>query len=272
MRILYQSRTRSWVERVEAIVPPLRVWHRHAYDEHFFRLASWERLFRGVYPTWRAAEEAIPEGRRVGYDHEETSSFLGFKGAVHPFDYPMLFWLAKLLTQRRRVFDFGGYTGISYYSYEKYLSDGPDLQWRVYDLPAIVKQGRRIAVEQGRTALRFTTEPGDADGADIFMAAGSLQFEPVEIADRLRVLNQPPRHLLINKLPAVEGEEFFTLHNMGQALSPYRIYSRPALVRSLEAIGYRLVDSWRNADLGCYIPFHPEKTVREYAGLYFARE
>jgi hypothetical protein len=68
------------------------------------------------------------------------------------------------------------------------------------------------------------------------------------------------------------GLRCFTLHNLGQALSPYRIYSRRALVRSLEAIGYRLVDSWRNADLGCYIPFHPEKTVREYVGLYCERE
>ena len=269
--LLYSSRSKRAVDKLEKILPPLRRWHRFAYEEHFFRAAMWERLFHGVYRTFEEAEADIPRGVAVGFDNQEAARFMGHKGSIFASDYPILFWLEKLLPTNPKVFDFGGYLGISFYSYQKVMSYPSDLCWTIFDVPAVVTAGRDLAAKNGESQLTFTEEFADAGRADILLAAGSIHFCKEAFSERLESLDHKPRHLLINKLPAIDEDPFVTLHNMGPSLCAYRILNRSSFVQSILDCGYELIDSWSNPDLGCYIPFHPEKTVRAYSGMYFRR-
>jgi len=269
--LLYSPRSKRAVDKLEQILPPLRRWHRFAYEEHFFRASKWERLFHGVYPTFEEAEADIPRGVAVGFDNQEAAQFMGHKGSIFASDYPILFWLEKLLPENRTVFDFGGYLGISFYSYKKLMTYPADLRWTIFDVPAVVSAGRALAEKNGETQLLFSEDFLFANQADILLAAGSIHFCKEAFSERLQSLDHKPKHLLINKLPAIDGEPFVTLHNMGPAFCAYRIVNRDSFVRSMNDSGYELVDSWSNPDLGCYIPYHPEKTVRAYSGMYFRR-
>lgn len=269
--LLYSSPSKRAVDRLERLLPPLRKWHRFAYEEHFYRVAKWERLFHGIYPTFEAAERDIPAGSTVGFDNDAAAQFLGHIGSVFPSDYPILFWLEKLLPGNPRVFDFGGYLGISFYTYRKVMTYSLDLYWTVFDVPAVVAAGRKLAAEHGESQLGFTEVFSEANRADILVAAGSIQFCRESFSERLQSLTKKPKHLLINKLPAVDDEPFVTLHNMGPAFCPYKVVNRQAFVQSISDCGYELINSWSNPDLACYIPFRPDKVVRAYSGMYFRR-
>jgi putative methyltransferase (TIGR04325 family) len=270
--LLLSSGTKKFVDRIEAAVPLIRKWHRFEYEEHFLRVAEWERLFSGVYPTFAAASKAIPANRNNSYDNPDSASFLGHKSSVRCSDYPVLFWLARLLPDNPNVFDFGGYLGISYYSFEKFLGYPSALQWKIYDVPAVVNAGTKLAREKGRSQLSFTTSFDRAQESSLLLAFGSLQFPEQTLAEFLQPLPQRPRHILLNKLPLTARETFYTLHNMGPALAPYRIANREEFLQSMADLDYELVDSWENPEFGCYIPFHPDHSVRAFSGMYLRQK
>src|SRR5665213_2020411 len=111
--LLLSPGAKKLIDRIEAAVPLIRKWHRFEYEEHFLRVAQWERLFSGVYPSFSAASKAIPNTRNNSYDNPGSATFLGHKGSIRSSDYPVLFWLSQLLPDNPKVFDFGGYLGIS---------------------------------------------------------------------------------------------------------------------------------------------------------------
>lgn len=265
--------TKRLVDRVEAAIPLIRKWHRFEYEEHFLRVAQWERMFSGVYPSFAAAAAAIPAGRNNSYDNPESATFLGHKASIRASDYPVLFWLSQLLPDNPRVFDFGGYLGISYYSFEKLLRYPPQLQWLIYDVPAVVRAGEQLAQKNdGMRRLSFTTDVERAQKCPLFLAFGSLQFPELTLAETLRPLTQRPAHILLNKLPLTERKTFYTLHNMGPALAPYRIANREEFLQSMFDLNYDLVDSWENPDFGCYIPFYPDHSVKAFGGMYLRQK
>lgn len=266
--LLLSPAAKKFVDTIEAAFPPIRAWHRFEYGQHFLRTAQWERLFSGVYPSFAAATAAIPKTRHSSYDNPESATFLGHKAAIRSTDYPVLFWLSQLLPQNPRVFDFGGYLGISYYSFERFLQYPPDLQWTIYDVPAVVSAGTALAEKKQCPQLTFTTDFSRAQNFPLLLAFGSLQFPEQTIAESLESLPTRPQHLLLNKLPLTDRETFYTLHNMGPAMSPYRIANREDFLRSLDALGYKLIDEWENPELGCIIPFHPVHSVRAFSGMY----
>jgi putative methyltransferase (TIGR04325 family) len=266
--ILLSPSCKSFVDTLERRMPLVRRWHRFEFEQHFARMSKWERLFRGVYESFDEAIKNIPEGRKVGYDNDESATFLGHGGHISPCDYPVLFWLRPLLREGGRVFDFGGYLGISFYSYAKYMAYPETLTWQICDLPAVVRAGVELASHEESHGLSFTTEFAEAAGADVVIASGSLQFVPVPLAELLSTLPQKPEHLLINKTPLYEGPQFVTLNSMGPAISPYWIFNRSHFLQSLEKVGYEVVDSWQNPDLSCYIPYRPDRWVPAYTGAY----
>ena len=85
------------------------------YDQRF---ASAERvnLFRGVYGDAATAEKAIPATKPSGYDNEAPAAMYDERTRqVYAGDYPVLFWLQKLLGENAsRVFDIGGHIGVGY--------------------------------------------------------------------------------------------------------------------------------------------------------------
>jgi putative methyltransferase (TIGR04325 family) len=270
--LLLSPGAKKFVDRLEAAVPLVRKWHRFEYEEHFLRVAEWERLFSGVYMSFAAAEAAIPAGRNTSYDNPESAVFLGHKGSIRSSDYPVLFWMAQLLPDNPKVFDFGGYLGISYYSFNHRLNYPADLSWIIYDVPAVAAAGEKLAAENGPTNLSFTTSFARAEGCSLLLAFGSLQFPELTLADYLRQLTNRPRHILLNKLPLSEQKTFYTLHNMGPALAPYRIANREEFLQSMASLDYEVVDSWENPEFGCYIPFYPDHSVRAFSGMYLRQK
>jgi len=190
-------------------------------------------------------------------------------GKAFPSDYPVLFWLARLLPELTSVFDWGGHIGVSYYTYQKYLDLPERLEWRVGDVHHIIEAGRALAASRSATALTFTTELSDADGFDLLFANGSLQFVELPFSVSVERLARRPRHIIVNKLPAYAGETFVTLENTIHSFNPYRVVNREAFVESLTALGYSLVESWDNPDMKCRIPLHRERSLDSYSGFYF---
>jgi len=240
--------------------------------EYNRRFERWPGSYRGVFDSFSAARASAPNDK-IGFDHAELAHLYDSRiGKAFPSDYPVLFWLARLLPELRSVFDWGGHIGVSYYSYAKYLDFPAPLTWCVGDVPQIVKAGAELARERGISALSFTSDIADADGFDLLLANGSLQFVETPFSDSLRALKRPPRHLLINKLPLYAGATFVTLENTIHSYNPYRVGNRSEFVESIAAQGYALVDEWQTPDITCRIPLHRERSIDAYSGFYFRRD
>ena len=229
------------------------------------------RLFNGVYVDFAAAERAIPKDRNAGYDNERSASRgLNEWLAIAPSDYPVLFWLSRLLPDATYLFDWGGNVGLKYFAYRTYLAYASSLTWCVSDVPAVVAAGKAIAEKEDARGLVFSTTLDELSRADILLADGVLHF----IEDPLGMLRRAPRlpeHVLLSKVPAYDSADTVTLQNMGTAFCPNHLFNRSRFVDNFIALGYRLVDEWRAPELGCIIPFHPERSIAGYSGFYFIK-
>jgi putative methyltransferase (TIGR04325 family) len=267
--ILSSKPTQRLMERLRR-TPLVREGLKSLYDYHF--ASASERKFRGVYATFDEATKMAPKTRPIGYDNPETAKmFAENYRIINPNDYPVLFWLKEAMDGAKSLFDLGGNVGISFYSYQKYLQYPSNLAWIVYDVPEVTEQGQQIAAREKANGLAFTTNLERADGVDILLAAGALQFVEQPFSEILRRLREKPEHLIINKTPMRHGEQFVTLQALGTAFCPYHIFNRTTFVNSICDTGYELIDSWDNPEVSCYIPLYPEHSVPVYSGLYFRR-
>ncbi len=230
-------------------------------------------LFFGAYESFADALLDMPKTKPMGYDNPEPAAMYGDRlTRVFAADYPVLFWLDRILPKARSLFDFGGHVGIAYYSYGRYLRYPADFKWTVYDVPAVSEQGRRLAAEKRATGLAFADSVAAADGHDVFLASGALQYvERPGLAEMLAGLERPPQHVIVNKTPVHDRSRFVTLQNIGTAYCPYQIFKRSEFLEGVTGLGYRLVDSWANADVKCPIPYQPGRSVDAYSGFYFTR-
>ncbi len=226
--------------------------------------------YRGIFETPEQAIAAAPKNRKIGYDHDELAQEYRdqFAQSIGFYDYPMLFWLQKLLQQGSTLFDFGGNIGTHFYTYEKYLTYPANLQWTVCELPAIVAVGESLLPAEQRSQLRFTSQFEDAEGADIFIASGSVQYID-SLANRLAQLQHQPNHILLGRFPLCEGKSFVTLQNGGLVFYPVHVFNKQNFVDSIVALGYELIDQWRDPGEPCAVPFHPEFKSLMFHGLYF---
>ena len=242
-----------------------------AYYERLFSTTG-SGMFRGVYRNFQEAMQAAPRTKKVGFNHEELidmyrDRLLG----VYPEDYPVLFWLRPIIREGCRVFDFGGHRGHHFYSYQSFIEYPKDFSWTVCEVPVIAKAGEELAGEKNETyRLNFTTDFRAADGATIFLAAGSLHYvESPPLADALGSLRIVPRHLILNKVPLYDGEPYVTLQNGGVAFHPLHVYNRHEFVSSIYKLGYEPIDEWQVPTRHGRIPFHLEASFPAYSGLYF---
>ncbi len=251
--------------------PPVRLWRERRY-ERLFEGADGMQLFRGVYASFEEALRHVPATRPVGYDNPGPSSmYRELTDSVTPRDYALMFWLTHGFARgARRVFDFGGHVGIKYYAYGRYLDAPSDMHWTVCDVPAVVEAGRALAATRPDSArLAFSTRFEDAARADVFFAAGSLQYIDEPLHERLARLECRPPRLLLSGLPLLPGRAFVTLQSIGTAYCPYRVFDREAFVAALVGLGYVLRDEWRNPEKSLRVPFHEGAEVESYTGLYF---
>jgi putative methyltransferase (TIGR04325 family) len=259
----------DWVER---LIPPIRAWHRFAYQNHFARITTFSRTFNGIYQSFEQAQSSIPAAKSQGYNNPASLDTVPVSSSLCPSDYPILFWLRPLLTKKARLFDLGGHVGIAYYSYQQYVQYPQGLEWIICDVPTVTRAGEQIATTRSSAGLRFTNNMSDADGADILLAAGSLMFVEESLAHALRGFKSRPAHILINKVPLYDGPDFVTVQDSGPYACPYRVFDREKFIREIADLGYEVVDAWNVAELSCLIPFHPEKSIPTYSGLYMRRK
>jgi len=246
----------------------------------FYDYTAFPRIsngFRGVFDTFEQAQQAISQHLPVGYDHTVAHHYsVKNLDRLDPGDRPLLPYLKTALAESQRVFDLGGSVGKGYYTYQRYVDYPPQLTWQVCEVPSAVATGTQLAEEIGATNLSFTTQPQAAEGADVFITCGALQYIQPSLAEILTPLEPKPRHLFIARVPFYDGPQYITLQSILASqqpyklatICPYKIQNRDQFISDLEALGYELVASWKN-DRTCVIPFHPRRFVDGYHSFYF---
>ncbi len=226
--------------------------------------------FSGTYHNFAEAIAASRGRKRIGYDYGEMVGLYVYRiGHVNPSDYASMFWMSRLIREHLFVADFGGNVALEYSAFAKYLTFPASLKWLICDVPAVVEFGQRISRERGFANVAFTSQFQDFDGADVLHSSGTLQYIEPGLADRLSSLSKKPAHLIINRIPVHEREEFVTMQDLGQSLNPYHVYRRDQFIQSFTTLGYELVDRWQCAEVTFRLPFHPEKEIAAYSGFYF---
>lgn len=228
--------------------------------------------FRGTYRSIEEAARAAPKALPVGFNLPEYAAHhVDRTQRVFAHDYPAMFWLRDILPKASRLLDLGGNVGVHYYGYGRYLSYPKGLSWQVCDLPEVVALGRKMAESEGATQLTFTCDEREANGADVLLSAGALQFIDGDFAERLGQLPRPPEHIVLNKVPLYDGPDYVTLQNVRVAFVPYRVFNRARFLESLERAGYKVIDQWEVHGFGCGNRFRPESRVELFTGLYARR-
>lgn len=257
-------------------LPALRPISERMRRNLFRRPYRVENDYYGVYPTFAAAQEAanalstasIP----ASYDTEAAGRlYRGHMRRIRASDYPLVFWLGRLLADgRRRVFDLGGHIGVSYYGFSDYLDYPSDLTWTIHDVPAVMAAGRKWAAgHDARRQLSFTDDPAGADGQDVLVSTGALQYLEYTLPELLQRLHAKPPHVLVNLTPMHPSRSFFTLQNLSIAICPYRVMSVVEFTEGMQALGYRVVDHWQSPERHLRVPFEPGCTVDSYHGFHF---
>jgi len=258
-----------------AQLPGIRSIASPLYRRYFKQPCRRGNLYYGIFESYdearRQAEQLASQHLPATYDVEGAAhKYLDQLDRLRACDYPALFWLRQMLEgDCRKVFDLGGHLGLAFYGYGQYLSYPRDLSWYVHDLPQVMAAGRTLASERDDTgALQFAQSPLDADGADLLISTGALQYLNYRLPSLIQRLRKPPRHVIFNLTPLHESKSFFTLQNLGIAICPYRIEHASALLQDMRNLGYKVRDHWTLGDRRIRIPFAPTYGVDHYHGCY----
>lgn len=245
---------------------------RDAYNYFAFGVSQ----FRGVYENFVQAEASVRTKRKVGYNHIELAREYQkqFNIRLSSYDFPMLFYLDRILEERDTILDFGGNVGTHFLRYRKYLNLDK-VQWIVCDMPKITQIGEEIC--GGIKNLTFVNSIAAVKNAtvDIFIASDSVQYIDVQSPDLLlKLLIEReiwPKHILIDHLPLYEGPRYVTLQNGGLVCYPQYVFNRKEFIKAIADCGYEIIDIWDDTANSCIVPFHPEKSIQNYKGLYFKK-
>src|SRR6516162_3322356 len=95
--------------------------------------------YRRTFGSFAEAEKYAARFARVLVGHEHPDNIAYHSGLadsrLRESDYPVLFYLAPLANDLRRVFDLGGNVGNLFYALQTELRFPEPLEWLVYDLP-----------------------------------------------------------------------------------------------------------------------------------------
>lgn len=246
----------------------------HALDRHYnkeFASATNVNWFKGVYPDFASAIADAPASKPLGYNNDAPASAEMYRfrmRAISPCDYPVAFWLNRLMEPNQKLLDFGGHVGVLYYALAKYLTFPEPFEWKIYDVPAVIREAAKFAIENNSPPhLSFTDQLGQAGFNDWLLCSGSLQYVEDSISSIVEQLPGRPTYMLINMLPVHPKQSYVTLQNISTAFCPYRIYSAEELLEEIEKLNGEVIDEWRNADKECVIPYHPDHSLDHYYGM-----
>ncbi len=262
------------IAREAAELPVVRLMTEPLYRRAFQR-PYWDgNAYYGVFDSYAQAKAVVPESLPATYDLAAAGKMYAERiDSIRVSDYPMVYWLSRLLQAgQRRIFDLGGHIGISYYGFRRHLEYPDDLKWLVHDVPAVVTAGRQRASElDPEQRLSFTESRQAADGHDVLISSGALQYLDYTLSELLEELPDPPRHILVNLTPMHPHRGFFTLQNIGVAICPYRVMATGEFIASIEKLGYSVVDRWESQERGLRVPFSDDLAIDRYTGIYFRR-
>lgn len=225
--------------------------------------------FRGVYGSFQEAMGSVHTGLLAGYDHESVADVSYERMCQVIFwDWPVLYWLSKLIPVSKCLLDAGGHMGTKYRAFRGHLPLEGSFRWVVYDVPAIVRTGRERAKKDGLDKLEFIDNLKDAPAADVFLGSGLLQYLDIPFGDLLRQLPVMPRHLVLNKVATHDQPTAFTLENLSRAEVPYQIRNHNEFLEELNSLGYEIVDRWLIPYLSHTIRSRGRTVVSKSHGVY----
>lgn len=258
-------------------LPILRTLTRPVRRRLFRRPFRLENDYYGVYDTYADAQVAAralsTRSLPATYDTDAAGRmYRDHLTRIRVSDYPLVYWLTRLFADgQRRVFDLGGHIGVSYYGFRDYVGYPADMTWTIHDMPAVMAAGAKWAVDHDPTRqLTFAGTPELADGHDVLISTGALQYLDYTLAQLLERLAHRPRHVLVNLTPMHPTRSYFTLQNLSIAICPYRVTAVEEFRDAVQALGYVTVDHWQSQERSLRIPFEPSCTVDAYHGFHFA--
>ena len=230
--------------------------------------------YRRSFPTFAAAQHCADRYNVPSHEHpENVTQHNRLNQTARPSDYSVLFYLQQILDGVHKVLDIGGSAGNLFYCYDHYLKLPTELCWTVFEVPENAVRGRAMAAERGESRLRFIDRLQDSTVADTVLISGALHYFEELPSELIRFLDPPPTHVFINRTPVIAAPTVVTLQDAYEyyAMAPARILSRDALLGSMAAANYDLVDEWAIPELHLSIPLDPKSSASYYSGFYFRR-
>ena len=233
-----------------------------------------EPYLSGAFPTLELARASLPVEAKSGYDSDEmTEVALDMMMGMLGWDYPVVFWLDRLLQEQGSLslLDAGGHIGTKHHAFEAYTSVGK-IDWTVWDLPALIRAGRKAQSEGVVSpSIKFADIPADAGEVDLLLASGLLQYLDISLTELLDRMAKRPKWMLLNKVATREGDDLVTLQLIGKKRVPYQMRNREKFEAELADAGYRILDSWKIEGLSHRIGTHPWLGESESKGYYLER-
>lgn len=233
------------------------------------RVSGSSALFGNVEDAWAAARALSPMGHE---DPCEIEVHLELSKSLRASDYAVLFWILEISGGDVAIFDYGGNVGNLYYSFSPYLQGCPRVEWKVYDLPPVVEQGRKMAAARKAGGLTFEDTPRSAAARDILLVSGALHYWERSICEFLGQFAEKPKHILINRSPVHDTLSFITVQRTKTCAFPCVVRNAGKMIEEFAAGGYKLIDRWKAPELSLTMPFFPNHTIPNYSGFYFRRE
>lgn len=214
--------------------------------------------FSGAFLSRQGALDSQAKNPNVGYDNADIVDVsFDAMSQVLPWDYPVLFWLQNRLSPGMTLLDAGGHLGTKYLAFRNLL-DLSAINWRIYDVPAIVEHGRKLQAEGTLPEeIAFSSDLQECATPDILLASGLLQYLDTPFSDMVKGLAKPPQTILVNKVAMSNGAAIFTLEQIGSAKVPYQMRDKIAFEAEIADMGYRIVDCWKIPELSHTIATHP---------------
>lgn len=251
-------------------LPPIKWYRIRKYRRKFLTARGWQGLHYGIFDSFEQARTAVP-AEVAGWLPDDNDWYASEYQKLEIIDYPILFWLQRLIGSGSTLFDFGGHVGVTYRKYAPYLDYPDDFRWIVGEQPVVVKLGRDMLEKAGGPHLSFVTDFQHAETASIFHSAGCIQYVEQPLAGLLAGLNKLPQHLILSKIPLYQQPTKVTLQNTGYSISPNWLFNRDRFIADICNLGYKLVDSWACPGRRNHIPFNSEYNVEQMSGLYFQK-
>ncbi|WP_322030664.1 methyltransferase, TIGR04325 family [Paraburkholderia sp. J76] len=223
--------------------------------------------YRRSFRTLGEAERAVKPYGKGG--HESTANVdlhIGF--SVRLSDYAAFYYLRDRVLHIQKVFDLGGNVGNLFYCYRNYVPLRTDIRWIVYDLPETIARGEALASSRNITNLQFTDDFRQIDGADLFVASGSLHYFDKSVPELLSHVGRLPQYVLINRTPLTEGQDFAVVQDGGHIRVACMLYNRSKLIADFGRLGYQVVGEWESPDFRVPVLDRPSSSVGAFTGLW----